>query len=80
MLREPWFADIVNFLVTRKTLEEWSRQYKYKFYSQLKYFYWDDLYYGSTILTKSLGGVSPKEEHKSILLFCHDQACGDTSE
>jgi len=28
MIRESWFADIVNFLVTRKTPEEWSRQYK----------------------------------------------------
>ena len=44
VIREPWFADIVNFLVIRKTPEEWSRQYKYKFHSQLKYFYWDDPY------------------------------------
>ena len=29
VIREPWFADIVNFLMTRKIPEEWSRQYKY---------------------------------------------------
>ena len=39
VIREAWFAAIVNFLVTRKTPEEWSKQYKYKFHSHLKYFY-----------------------------------------
>ena len=26
VIREPWFTDIFNFLVTRKIPEEWSRQ------------------------------------------------------
>ena len=32
--------------------------------------------YGSTVLTKSLGGVSPEKNTRAFLSFCHDQACG----
>jgi len=76
VIRKPWFADIVNFLVTRKTPEEWSRQYKYKFHSQLKYFYWDDLYLWKYCPDQIFRRCVPEEEHKSILSFCHNQAYG----
>ena len=44
ILREPWFADIVNGLVTKKTPPGWSNQDKYRFSAQLKHFFWDDPY------------------------------------
>ena len=44
IMGEPWFADIVNYLVTRKIPAEWSKQDRYRFHAQMKYFYWDDPY------------------------------------
>jgi len=33
VLTEPWFTDIINYLVTKKILMNLSIQYKYKFHS-----------------------------------------------
>ena len=41
---DPLYDDIVNYLVTKETPSSWSKQDKYKFMSQVKYFYWDDPY------------------------------------
>ena len=35
----PWFAHIVNFLVTGLTPEHWNRRRKDKFFHELKYYY-----------------------------------------
>ncbi|XP_073307370.1 uncharacterized protein [Primulina huaijiensis] len=40
----PWFANIVNFLVTGKMPPQWSSQDKRKFLNEVKNFYWDDPY------------------------------------
>jgi len=37
--REPWFIDIVNYLVTKQTLFHWSKQDVYWFLSQVRYFF-----------------------------------------
>ena len=38
----PWFADIVNYLVTGQMPLHWGIQDKFKFFSMVKYFFWDD--------------------------------------
>ncbi|KAI3470782.1 hypothetical protein Pfo_027445 [Paulownia fortunei] len=40
----PWFADIVNFLVTGKMPSHWNSQDKKKFLTEVKIFYWNDPY------------------------------------
>ena len=40
----PWFANIVNFLVSGQLPAHWSTQDKRKFLNEVKNFYWDDLY------------------------------------
>jgi len=74
-LKEPWFADIVNYLVTRKIPANWSTKYKHNFHSQLKYFYWNDPYLWKHCADQFFQRCVTKEE-RSILSFCHDQACG----
>lgn len=69
ILREPWFDDIVNFLVTRKTPVDWSRQYKYNLHSQLKYFYWDNLYHWKYYPDQIFRRCVPDEEQKSIVIL-----------
>ena len=76
ILQSPWFADIVNGLVTGKTPPEWSRQDKYRFYAHLKHFYWDDPYLFKACPDQIMRRCVPEEEQHSVLSFCHDQACG----
>jgi hypothetical protein len=40
----PWFADIVNYLVTSQIPLHWGQQDKLKFLSMVKNFFWDDPY------------------------------------
>ena len=39
ILKEPWYADIVNYLVTRQLPAEWTKQDKYRFFAQVRYFF-----------------------------------------
>ena len=41
---KSWYADIVNYLAIDKIPFHWTTQDKYKFFAQVKYFIWDDLY------------------------------------
>jgi hypothetical protein len=40
----PWFANIVNYLVTGHMPLHWGWQDKSKFMTMVKYFFWDDPY------------------------------------
>ncbi|XP_026420229.1 uncharacterized protein LOC113316225 [Papaver somniferum] len=50
----PWFADIVNYLATGRTLLHWSKQDRSKFLSEVKHFFWDDPYFAKKTATKIL--------------------------
>ena len=66
---EPWYADIVNYLVTGDTPVDWSNQDKYKFLSQVRNFFWDDPYLLNIVLTKSSDVVSQIMNFKASSLF-----------
>ena len=38
----PWFAHIVNLLVTRSIPEHWNWHQKDMFFHELKYYYWEE--------------------------------------
>ena len=38
----PWFAHIVNFIVTGSIPEHWNRHRKDKFFHELKYYFWEE--------------------------------------
>ncbi|XP_071924674.1 uncharacterized protein [Coffea arabica] len=40
----PWYADIVNFLVTNQLLTDWPKTKRDKLKSDVKYYIWDDPY------------------------------------
>ena len=40
----PWFANIVNFLVTGEMASQWTPQDKKKFLTEVRNFYWNDPY------------------------------------
>ena len=72
----PWFADIVNYLATGDIPSNWSPQDKSKFFSLVKHFYWDDPYLFKYCPDQIIRRCVPNHEFRSILSFCHDQACG----
>ena len=48
----PWYANIVNYLVTEKIPSHWSSPDKKRFLAMARYFYFDDPYFLNIVLTK----------------------------
>ena len=65
----PWYADIVNYLVTDQLPSRWTKQDRNKFYSEVRHFVWDDPYLLNTVLIKSLGDASQNMNNKASSLF-----------
>jgi hypothetical protein len=72
----PWFADIVNYLVTAQIPSHWTKQDRSKFLAGVKYFFWDDPYLFKYCPYQIIRRCIPENEYQKILLFCHDHACG----
>ena len=72
----PWYADIVNFLATGMTPLHWSPQDLRRFYVEVHFFYFSDLflykYCGDHVIRKYV----PNDEYESVLNICHENACG----
>ena len=73
---EPWYADIVNYLVTGEIPMGWSKHDKDRFFSLVKFFYWDDPYLFKYCADQIFRRCIPDNEIRDVLSFCHDQACG----
>ncbi|XP_059441924.1 uncharacterized protein LOC132174256 [Corylus avellana] len=72
----PWFADIVNYLVTAQMPSHWTRQDKSKFLAGAKYFFWDDPYLFKYCPDQIIRRCIPENDQQNVLSFCHDHACG----
>ena len=76
--REPWFADIVNYLLTNRTPSHWSKQDIYRFLSQVRYFIWEEPYLLKYYSDQIIRWCIPDKKEKSVLTFCHDLQAVDT--
>ena len=74
--QEPWYADIVNFLVSNKFPSTMSYQTRLKLRKEVRFYVWDDPYLWRQGSDQVLRRCVPEEEHRSILNFCHGEACG----
>jgi hypothetical protein len=72
----PWFANIVNFLVSGYLVAHWSTQDKRKFLNEVKNFYWDDPYLLKCCPDQIFQRCIPNNEVSSAINFCHSEACG----
>ena len=72
----PWYANIVNFLVTGKMPPDWSSQDKKKFLTEVKKFYGDDPYLFKYSPDQIFWRCIPNDEISSVIKFCHSEACG----
>ena len=44
IFKEPWYADIVNFLAIGQLPTDWTKQDQYSFFAQERYFFWEEQY------------------------------------
>ena len=72
----PWYAHIVNYLVTGSTPETWTSQDRRKFFVDVRNFYWDDPYLFKYCPDQILRRCIPDNETLSVIKFCHSEACG----
>ncbi|KAJ8763895.1 hypothetical protein K2173_003677 [Erythroxylum novogranatense] len=72
----PWYADIVNYLVSGILPDELSRSEKDKIRRDARYFVWDDPYLWKHCSDQIIRRCVPKIEVPSVLQFCHSYACG----
>ncbi|KAK9076094.1 hypothetical protein SSX86_004427 [Deinandra increscens subsp. villosa] len=72
----PWYADIVNYLVTNEFPSELSRAQKDKIKKEARRYVWDEPYLWKYCADQVMRRCVEKSEVPSILDFCHSQACG----
>ena len=72
----PWYANIVNYLVTNMLPPGLFKAQRDKIKNDAKYFVWDDPYLWKHCADQVIRRCVPKNEIISILTFCHSYACG----
>jgi len=72
----PWFADIVNYLVTGQMPSHWTKHDRSKFLAEVKHFFWDDPYLFKYCPDQIIRRCIPESDQKNVLSFCYDHACG----
>jgi hypothetical protein len=72
----PWFADIVNYLVTDQMPLHWGKQDKIKFLSKVKDFLWDDPYLFKYCPDQIIRRCIPEIDQNNVISFCHPYANG----
>ena len=72
----PWYANIVNYLVTGQIPPQWTSQPKRKFLADIKKYYFDDPYLFKYCPDQLMRRCVPNDDQIGILTFCHSKACG----
>ena len=58
----PWYAHIVNFIVTGSIMEHWNRHQKDKFFHKLNYYFWEEPFLFHLGYDQIIRRCVPKEE------------------
>ena len=72
----PWFANIVNFLVSGHLPTHWSTLDKRKFLNEVKNFYLDYPYLFKYYPDQIFRRCNPDNKVSSVIKFYHSKACG----
>ncbi|GJU08802.1 DNA-directed DNA polymerase [Tanacetum coccineum] len=73
---EPWYADYVNYTVGKVIPPKWTSKKRKRFFSQVKYYFWDEPYAfrlcPDNIMIRCVAG----DEISKILAHCHSGPTG----
>jgi len=73
---DPWYVDIVTYLVAGRILEVWTKNDKERFFHLVKFFVWDNTYLFKYCSGQVFWRCIPDNEVRSVISFYHDHACG----
>ena len=74
--QSPWYANIVNYLVTGRMPQHWGKQDRSRFLAEVKHFFWDDPYLFKYCPDQIIRRCVSESDQSSIISFCHEHACG----
>ena len=72
----PWYADYINYIVSKVIPPEFSYQQRKRFLHDVKYYFWDEPFAFKLGPDNVLRRCVPVEEQSSILSHCHDKPSG----
>ena len=72
----PWFADITNYLSIGITPPDLTYLQKKRFFTKVKYYFWEDLILFKQCADQIIRRCVPKSEVGEILTHCHSLECG----
>ncbi|OMO73048.1 Integrase, catalytic core [Corchorus capsularis] len=72
----PWYADIVNYLVSNIVPHDLNHHQRKKFFAELKYYMWDEPLLFRRCADGMVRRCVPEEEMAQILNHCHSLPCG----
>ncbi|KAM1829925.1 hypothetical protein ACFX14_022680 [Malus domestica] len=75
---EPWYADLVNFLVSKHTPSTLNRNQRDKLKKDARFYVWDDPYLWKFCPDQIVRRCVNESKFQSILTFCHSYACFGT--
>ena len=73
---EPWYADIVNYIVSKQVPSTITRHQCNKLKKMARFYVWDDPYLWKYSPDQIIRRCVHDSEFNSILNFCHTYACG----
>ncbi|KAM1972879.1 hypothetical protein FF1_019390 [Malus domestica] len=72
----PWYANLVNFLVSKQVPNTLSKAQRDKLRKEARFYVWDDPYLWKICPDQIVRRCVIESEFHSILSFCHSYACG----
>ena len=73
---EPWYADLANYLAAKVLPGNKNYDQRKKFFSDLKYYFWDDPYLFKQCPDGIIGRCVDEREQQQILEHCHKGPAG----
>ncbi|GJS75756.1 reverse transcriptase domain-containing protein [Tanacetum coccineum] len=73
---QKFYCFLDGYFEVKKVPDYWSKQQRQYFFSQLKYYFWEDPELYKVCADQVVRRCVPDHEHTNILAHCHSYACG----
>jgi transposase InsO family protein len=74
--KEPWYADLVNFLAGKKFPPSMDKQMQRRIRTEAKYYQWEDPLLFKYCKDEIMRRCIPEQEVQSVLEHCHSREAG----